>query len=96
MNSSMVPLYMIINYFSTMVYAPTHGVSGILPGVSTPLLIQRKFNKLVVQGVFTKFLCIKYHKNLRAIDKLKFNRLEKLPKGLKIIGLMQQAAWAQL
>lgn len=60
----MVSLYMLINSSSTMVYAPTHELFIILVGVSISLLMWRRFNKLVVLGNFTKYLRIKYHKDL--------------------------------
>jgi hypothetical protein len=51
MGSSMVTLY--IEIFSTMVHAPTHVLSGMLPEVSNPLFIRKKFDKLiVVTGIF--------------------------------------------
>lgn len=60
----MVSLYMLINSSSTMVYAPTHELFVILARVSISILIRRRFNKLVVLGNFTKYISIKYHKDL--------------------------------
>jgi hypothetical protein len=49
--------------FSTMMHTPTHELFGILPMISTPLLIRRKFNELVmVIEYFYKSLRIKITK----------------------------------
>jgi hypothetical protein len=52
-----------------MVYALTHGLSSILPGVYTHFLIQIKFDKLGVLGIFTKSFYINITKTWGTIDK---------------------------
>lgn len=60
----MVPLYIHINSFSTKLYAPTHGLSSILPGVSTPLLIQKKNQQTHCTRYFYKVLTYKVSQRL--------------------------------
>jgi hypothetical protein len=89
-DSSMIPLYLFRNSFSIMVYTLIYGPFGILLEVFTPLLIWRKFNKLVVQY---------FYKDLGATDNPKFNEL-KNPKSSKsmISGNMprQNCPWSQI
>jgi uncharacterized metal-binding protein len=55
MGSIIVPLYLFINYFLNMIYAPTHELSGISFEASTLFFIQRKFDKLIIPSIFTSF-----------------------------------------
>ena len=86
--SFMIPLYLLRDSFSTMVYISTYGPFGILLGVFTPLLIRKKINKLVVQY---------FYKDLEIIKKSKFNGL-KNPKNPKptVSGNMpkQNCSWS--
>jgi hypothetical protein len=82
MGSSMVTLY--IEIFSTMVHAPTHVLSGMLPEVSNPLFIRKFFDKLiVVNRHFYKSLRFNITKTWRTTDKSKFNGPKKHLKAQK-------------
>jgi hypothetical protein len=74
-----------------MVYALTHGLSSILPGVYTPFLIQIKFDKLGVLGIFTKSFYINITETWGTIDKPKFNESKKPIEGPKTHGIRQCA-----
>jgi len=66
-----------------MVHVSSHGLSCILPGVFTPLLIRRKLNKTNYIRIFYKSLCINIIKTWGVIDKFKFNGPKKPFKRLK-------------
>jgi len=85
MGSIIVPLYLLKNYFLTMIYAPTHELSGISFEASIPFLIQRKFDKLIIPSIFTKFLRLNITKIWEAIDKFKFNLPKKPLKSQKLM-----------
>jgi len=85
MGSIMVPLYLFRNSFLTMIYAPTNELSSISLEASTPFLIQRKFDKLIILSIFTKFLRLNITKIWEATDKFKFNMPKKPLKAQKLM-----------
>jgi hypothetical protein len=72
--SSMVPLYILRNFFFflNMVHISIYEFFGKLPWVSTPLLIRRKSINSLYRA-FLQVLMYKYHKDLGASNKPKFN-----------------------
>jgi hypothetical protein len=75
--SFIIPLYILRNSFFNHGVSPLHEFFDILPGFSTPLLIRRKFDELVIVTMyFNKSLQINIIKIQRATNEPKFNEFK--------------------
>ena len=73
-----------------MIYAPAHKLSGISLEASTPFQIQRKFDKLIIPSIFTKFSRLNLTKIREVTDKFKFNIPKKTLESPKTHGFRQR------